>query len=78
MNDLERLKNLIGADFNEDDIICSMIDKEDTEVIVDHNGQKSHFEGYGICTLYLAYYNCEEDIFYEIWINDDNVITEVR
>ena len=78
MNDLERLKNLIGSEFDEDDIICSMIDKEDTEVIIVNNGQKTNFDGEGECDLYLAYYNLTDSDEYRIWVNNDNVIIEVR
>ena len=72
-NDLMSLKSLIGREFNDDNIICEMID-EDKEVIIDDVKRNSNFEEYGCCNLYLVYYNSPISKTYYVWVDADNII----
>lgn len=72
-NDLMRLRSLIGNKLDYDDIICEMIDK-DKEVIIDNVNRSSNFEEYGLCNLYLVYYNNPISKTYYVWVDDDNII----
>lgn len=72
-NDLMRLRSLIGNKLDYDDIICAMIGK-DEEVIIDNVNRSSNFEKYGLCNLYLVYYNDPISETYGIWVDDDNII----
>lgn len=77
MNDLNNLKNMIGEQFNNDNIICNMIDKNDA-VIVSDTSITSNFEGYGTCNLYNCYYDNQDSNIYNIWVDDDNIIVDVN
>ena len=72
-NDLMRLRSLIGNKLDYDDIICEMID-EDKEVIIDNVNRSSNFEEYGLCNLYIVYYNDPISKTYYVWVDDDNII----
>lgn len=72
-NDLMRLRSLIGSELDYNDVICEMIDK-DEEVIIDNVNRSSNFEEYGLCNLYLVYYNDPISRTYGIWVDADNII----
>lgn len=72
-NDLMRLRSLIGSELDYNDVICEMIDK-DEEVIIDNVNRSSNFEKYGLCNLYLVYYNNPISRTYGIWVDANNII----
>lgn len=72
-NDLMRLRSLIGSELDYNDVIREMIDK-DEEVIIDNVNRSSNFEEYGLCNLYLVYYNDPISRTYGIWIDANNII----
>lgn len=72
-NDLMRLRSLIGCELDYDNIICEMID-EDKEVIIDNVNRSSNFEEYGLCNLYLVYYNDPISETYAVWVDNNNII----
>lgn len=76
-NDLERLQILVGMEFDEDEIICSMEDEEEPVIVNEIVGYTSNFEEDGICQLYNAYYNLEDAELYNVWVNEENIIVEV-
>lgn len=72
-NDLMRLRSLIGNKLDYNDVIREMIDK-DEEVRIDNVNRSSNFEEYGLCNLYLVYYNDPISRTYGIWVDADNII----
>lgn len=78
--DMERLQNLVGKEFDRDDIICEMLEIPDEWVIIDEvEGCESTFEKeYGKCKLYNAYYSLEDATIHDIWVNTDNIIVKVN
>ena len=76
---LENLKALIGKEFDESVVEAFGSFDDDTEVIVSEaKGYTNNFEGYGVCTAWNAYINAEGSEVYIIWVNEDNIIAEVR
>ena len=75
--DLVNLRKLEGTTFDEDTIICSMSDSTE-EVIVNNSHVLSHFKGHGICLLYNVYYNYGDSIVYNVWVDDDNKIVQIK
>ena len=73
---LKNLEELIDREFDYDEVICCFEGEE--EVIVNEvEGYISNFEGFGMCQLYNAYYNTEEDAVYSIWVNSDDIVVAV-
>lgn len=77
MEDLKNLQELIGKEFDTDEIICSMTDLEEAVVVSKVEGHTSNFEGHGECQLYNTYYDMEDTEVYNIWVNSDNIIIHV-
>lgn len=78
MNDLKRLTGLIGKEFNVDDIICEMIDQEEPVMVSKVEGHTSNFEGHGECQLWEVSYDMEETDTCCVWVDQDNIIVEVK
>lgn len=66
MNDMERLESLVGKEFDYVEVNCCFIDEEEEVIITEYNDN------------YLAYYNTECSEEYEIVIDSNNIITEIR
>lgn len=78
MSDLERLQTLVGNEFDEDEVICAMIDKEDEYVQVSDLHRVSNFDGHGECKEYQAYYEESDDEGYNIFVDNNNIIVEIK
>ena len=80
-NVLENLENLIGKEFDDDEVICAFEDFEEngeTEIIISESeGYTSNFEGYGKCTAWNAHINTEDSTDFIIWVSEDNIIARV-
>lgn len=74
---LERLENMIGAEFDENEIIVAF-DSEEEVIVNKVEGQETNFEGHGLCDCYNAYENTEESEVFAIYVNDDNKIVDIR
>lgn len=73
---LGRLEKMVGAEFDESDVIVAF--ESDKDIIVNKvEGQESNFKGHGICTCYNAYENTEDSEIFTIYVNTDNEIVEV-
>lgn len=68
MNDLERLKILIGNPMDYDDVICAMNDENEKVII-----KKSENNGYD----YIAYYDYPNSTEYLFMVDEDDYITDV-
>ena len=74
---LKRLEKMTGTDFNEDDIVIAF--GSDEEVIINEvQGQESNFEGHGLCKCYNAYENIDDSEVFTIYVDNNNVIADVR
>lgn len=77
-SDLQRLQSLECEEFNVDDIMSEMLDSEEMVIINKITGHTSHFEGHGECQLYNAYYDAFNSPIYNIWVDDNNIIVEIK
>lgn len=68
MNDFERLQTLIGQEFDIDEIICAMIDKDEYVLV-----NKSQNKGYD----YIAYYDYYQSNQY-LFTLDNNIIVDIK
>ena len=73
----ERLKSLIGKEFDEDDVIVGF-ESEDKVIVGKIVGQESNFEGHGMCDCYNAYEDKEESETYSIYVNSKNIIVDIK
>ena len=76
-NDLDRLKILVGKEFDYYDVICAMTDIDEEVIVSKIEGYTSNFEGHGECQLYNTYYNMKHTVMYRIWVDSDNIIVTV-
>ena len=75
MNDYERLKKLIGKEFDPEEIMSCMYDFNEM-IIISKRNITSNIEGYGEYKLYEAYYDTDDDLVNEIWVDKNNIIVK--
>lgn len=73
---LENLKKLIGANFEDSDVIGAFVG-ENEPIEIEETQYKSNFDGYGECTRYDCYEDVEDSMIFELWVSDDGTIVEV-
>jgi len=73
---LENLKEMIGKEVDENDIICCFEDNEE-DIIVSNTGVYSNFENFGKCECVDAYENTEESEIYHLYISEDNILVDI-
>ncbi len=75
MNDYERLKKLIGKEFDPEEIMSCMYDFNEM-IIISKRNITSNIEGYGEYKLYEAYYDTDDALVNEIWVDKNNIIVK--
>lgn len=74
---LKNLSELIGRQFDEDDIIIAF--ESDNGIIINKVvGQESNFDGFGKCDCYNAYENIENSIIFTIYVSNSNEIVYIK
>ena len=74
---LKNLKELIGEEYNYNDIVCAFEDNTEDIIVNDNTCTSIHFDGNGECKLILAYENTQNSIEFEIYVDNNGVIVEV-
>lgn len=75
MNDYERLEKLIGKEFDSEEVMSCMYDFNEM-IIISKRNITSNIEGYGECKLYEAYYDADDALINEIWVDKNNIIVK--
>jgi hypothetical protein len=81
---LKDLKLMVGNEFDENEVIVAFGDFEEngeTDVFVSKiYGNKSNFEGHGMCQLYKAYINSENSnvTIFNIYVDSNNIVVYVH
>ena len=74
---LEKLQNMIGSEFDEDEI--RIVFESHKYVIVSRaEGEELNIYKHGICKCYNAYEDSEDSEIFVIYVNNENKIVCVR
>ena len=74
---LKRLENMIGKNFDCEDIVIAF-DSEEKVIVNKVEGEESNFSGHGLCDCYNAYEDTEGSELFVIYVNNDNKIVDIR
>lgn len=81
MSYIEKLQQLfIGKEFNSNlDGIIEIIPYFDSQLIISKNESvRSNFEGHGMCNLYeINYDKIDREVVY-IWVDENNIIADIK
>lgn len=75
MNDYDRLEKLIGKEFEPEEVMSCMYDFNEM-IIISKRNITSNIEGYGECKLYEVYYDTNDALINEIWVDENNIIVK--
>lgn len=78
-NDLQNLMKLIGTEIDTQEVVTCMTEKDEYAYCEEVEGYTTHFDEWGTCQLYTAYYeNDERGEEFRIWVDDENIIREIN
>ena len=75
MNDYERLEKLIGKEFDPEEVMSCMYDFNEM-IILSKRNITSNIGEYGECKLYEVYYDTNDSLINEIWVDENNIIVK--
>ena len=75
MNDYERLEKLIGKEFDPEEVMSCMYDFNEM-IIISKRNTTNNIGEYGECKLYEVYYDTDDALINEIWVDENNIIVK--